>query len=257
MRELHAETLLAADGLVFGRDAALGGPVSFELKAGSITALLGRNGAGKSTLLDTLTGLLPKKNGRIERSSDFALVPQCFNDALGFTAFDIVLMGRARRIGLFSTPTKSDAQAAHRAIERLGLEHLAERPFRELSGGQQQLFVIARALAGDAPLIFFDEPTAALDLPNQQTVLKLMLELAREGRSILFTTHDPLHAELAADQVLLLMPGGRLERGPKDDMLTAEHIREAFGVRMAEMVKAAALTDGQPVQSLLVPDFEL
>lgn len=253
MTQTYSNTppLLAARDLVFGRDRPLSAPLSFNVARGEILALLGMNGRGKTTLLDTLAGILPPVSGTVERAARVGCVPQKFATALAYTVFDIVLMGRARDVGVFELPKREDERAAMAALDRLGIAELAPRPFSALSGGQQQLVVIARALAGGSELLLLDEPTAALDLRRQEAVMTLLQGLAAEGVGIVFSTHDPMHAGLIADKAVVLLPEGRDSVGPAADVLTPELLERAFGV-------AIDAVPGRPGESArLVPDFHL
>ncbi len=248
MTKPAARPLLTLRNLAFGRGEALSAPISLEVSPGKILAILGSNGRGKTTLLDTIAGILHPLSGDICRYARIGFVPQQFSTTLAYSVLDIVLMGRAREIGTFELPKPEDEAAAMKALHRLGLEELAERDFRRLSGGQQQLVVIARALAGGAELLLLDEPTAALDLKRQETVLSLMESLAARGTGIIFTTHEPLHAGLVADDALLMLPGEQSLYGSADEILTPENLFEAYGVRIDAVAGKASRR--------LIPDFE-
>lgn len=237
MTKPAARPLLTLRNLAFGRGEALSAPISLEVSPGKILAILGSNGRGKTTLLDTIAGILHPLSGDICRYARIGFVPQQFSTTLAYSVLDIVLMGRAREIGTFELPKPEDEAAAMKALHRLGLEELAERDFRRLSGGQQQLVVIARALAGGAELLLLDEPTAALDLKRQETVLSLMESLAARGTGIIFTTHEPLHA------------GEQSLYGSADEILTPENLFEAYGVRIDAVAGKASRR--------LIPDFEI
>lgn len=249
MTKPAARPLLTLRNLAFGRGEALSAPISLEVSPGKILAILGSNGRGKTTLLDTIAGILRPLSGGICRHARIGFVPQQFSTTLANSVLDIVLMGRAREIGTFELPKPGDEAAAMKALHRLGLEELAERDFRRLSGGQQQLVVIARALAGGAELLLLDEPTAALDLKRQETVLSLMESLAARGTGIIFTTHEPLHAGLVADDALLMLPGEKSLYGSADEILTPENLFEAYGVRIDAVAGKASRR--------LIPDFEI
>ncbi|MDU7469977.1 MAG: ABC transporter ATP-binding protein, partial [Serratia marcescens] len=143
------DTLLAARGVSF---AWLGGAPLFQhldiqLRRGEVLAILGPNGRGKSTLLQLLLGSLTPQSGEIERHGEMGFVPQHFAPPFAYRVLDIVLMGRARHVGLFRSPSAEDHRLAREALQSLDLQHLAEREFGSLSGGQRQLVMIARALA--------------------------------------------------------------------------------------------------------------
>jgi len=144
---------------------------------------------------------------------------------------DVVLMGRARHVALFSQPSADDRQQVAKALAQLNISALAQQHFGTLSGGQQQLVMIARALVSGSQNILLDEPCSALDLANQQVVLQLISDLAhRQQRSVLFTTHDPTHALQVASHTLMLLPEGKWLAGETEDVVTDRHLHQAYGV---------------------------
>ncbi|WP_394612906.1 ABC transporter ATP-binding protein [Klebsiella pneumoniae] len=213
---------------------------------------LGANGRGKSTLLDTLTGVLPPLGGEMQCEGGVALVPQSFRPAFRWRVSDVVLMGRARHVDLFAQPDEEDARRVEQALAQLGIAALAEDDFGALSGGQQQLVLIARALVSASQNILLDEPCSALDLGNQQVVLQLIGDLAhRQARTVLFTTHDPNHALQVASHTLLLLPEGRWLAGETADVLSETHLRQAYGLPVRLIRHAASAFP------LLAPGFTL
>ena len=204
---------------------------------GRITALLGPNGRGKSTLLHALVGVLRPTEGWVEVDGRAALVPQLFTTAFPFSVLDMVLMGRARAVRPWSQPTRRDEELAREALDAFGLAALASHSFDELSGGQRQLVVLARAVVAEADIIVLDEPCAALDLRNQAMILKWMARLADErGATIVFSSHDPSHAAAIGDDVLL-MGDGRPQFGPVDRVLQQGALEQVYGVAM-QVVRA-------------------
>jgi len=224
-----------------------------SIKKGEVFAILGPNGRGKTTLLKILLGALQPSEGSLNVVGDLAFVPQLFQVSFDFSCLDMVLMGRARKVGLFSKPKARDVQAAFAALERLGIQHYAERPFHQLSGGQRQLVIFARAIAADAQILILDEPTSALDLENQKHVLRWIHTLAREdGLTVLMTTHHPHHALAVADQALLMMGCERFEIGRARDVLTKEALSELYRVSIE---RVAFQHKGQSMETL-VPVFD-
>jgi len=194
--------------------------INLRLYARQILCLLGPNGSGKSTLFRTLLGLQAARAGQIhiqqrplsawtpaQLACCVAYVPQAQDNALPLTAQEMVLLGRAARIPFFSTPSRTDHARALDCLQTLGIDHLAQRRYTELSGGEKQLVLIARALAQEPQALIMDEPTASLDFGNQIRVLRHMRQLADDGMAILFCTHQPEHAQRIADHVALLKDG--------------------------------------------------
>ncbi|MFZ7110648.1 MAG: ABC transporter ATP-binding protein [Desulfatiglandales bacterium] len=207
-----------------------------KVEHSKVFAILGPNGCGKTTLLKLLIGLLRPQEGRVRNMGRIAFVPQLFQVSFAYTVFDMVLMGRVRRVGLFSTPSATDERAAFSALEKMGLADLAERPFDQLSGGQRQLVIFARALATEAGTLILDEPTAALDLRNQRVILNWISRLAHEeGLAVVFTTHHPHHAFAAADTTLLMLGEREFLSGPTAQVMTEGHLRSLYGVDLKRL----------------------
>lgn len=226
---------LRIDGLEYGYRHSLYSPISFCCSPGETLAVLGANGRGKTTLLHTLIGAQPRLSGKIDCRHTVGFVPQSFVSP-DYSVFDSVLMGRAPGVGAFSIPGPEDEAIALDALKTMGLEALAERNINTLSGGQRQLVLIARALAMQCRILILDEPTAALDIYNQSRVLSLIRRLSRgQNISIIFSTHDPYHALRIADSVLLLLPDCRWLFGKKEDVLTEENLRAAYGVPIRQV----------------------
>ena len=222
---------LNVNQLEYGYKTPLFAPITFRCEKGDIWAVLGRNGLGKSMLLDTLTGTLPSLGGSIDSAGGTGIVAQHTHLPFPYSVSDVVLMGRAQHVKLFAQPGQQDQKRAAQALEQLNIAHLASCTFRSLSGGQQQLVMIARALVTDCQTLLLDEPCSALDLANQQAVLQLISDLAYfQGCSILFSTHDPQHAVQIASHTLLLLPQGRWLAGPTQEIVTEENLFQAYGL---------------------------
>ncbi|WP_446226168.1 ABC transporter ATP-binding protein [Nocardia sp. IBHARD005] len=204
--------------------------VSHTVSAGQVTAVLGPNGNGKSTLLRCAAGLLRPREGQVRSATAVGYVPQIGHTVFAYRALDMVLMGRARHVAMFSVPGREDEAASYRALERVGAAHLAEHAFDTLSGGERQLVLIARAVASDSRTLVLDEPCSALDLRNQSTVLGLLRDLADEGMGVLITTHHPDHAREIADHALLMGNGAGVVSGPTAQVLDDTALGELYGV---------------------------
>ncbi len=222
-------------------DRVVGHGLDVTLAAGEVLALLGPNGSGKTTLLKTLLGLLQPLAGAVlvdgratselssaELARLIAYVPQVHTPSFAFPVETVVLMGRTAHGGLFSAPSAHDRAVAADAMERFGIDHLAQRPYTMISGGERQLVLLARALAQEPKFVVLDEPTASLDFGNQGKVLSEMRALAASGHGVLFTTHDPNHALRAADRATLLRAGECIAEGPVREVLTQETLAALY-----------------------------
>lgn len=215
--------------------------ISFFLHDGELMIVIGPNGAGKSTLFKCILGTLPGYTGTIsadgedmrhltirQRAAAVAYIPQIHRPTFGYTVLDTVLMGVGRQIGIFSQPKAEHIDAAMVAMERVGVEHLSERDFSRLSGGEQQLVLIARAIAQHSGVLMMDEPTSALDYGNQIRVMELIKSLSDEGYSVLLSTHNPQHALSYADTVLALGGGHTEAYGIPSETVNAELMKKLY-----------------------------
>jgi len=218
--------------------------VNLNVNGGEVLALVGPNGAGKSTLVRAVTGVTPVTGGVIRldgtdllrlspvgRARRVAVVPQAAHLPEAFTVSEIVLMGRTPYLSWLGRESEADRRIALAAMERTDTADLADRPIGELSGGEQQRVLIARALAQSAPVLLLDEPTAHLDLKHQVGILGLVRGLARsEGLAVLAALHDLNLAGQFADRVALLAGGELRAVGAPDEVFTPAHLAPAYGL---------------------------
>jgi iron complex transport system ATP-binding protein len=217
--------------------------VSLEVRSGEIFCLLGPNGIGKSTLLKCLGNLLHIQRGRIrlngqdvsglkltDVAKQIGYVPQGLMSAFPFRIKDIIIMGRAPHLSLLASPSRADMEIAYRAMETVGVVHLADRACNSVSGGEWQLTLIARALVQEPQILLLDEPTSHLDMGNQMKILQVIKDLADAGMTIVMASHFPDHAFLVSSVVAILNDGRIAHMGSPDKVITEENMRTTYGV---------------------------
>ena len=217
--------------------------VSFSVKEGDLLAVLGPNGVGKSTMFRCILGFLRNYRGSIrlngldiktldhkEIAKHVAYIPQSTHPVFNYTVLDVVLMGLTNQVRLLGTPNRSHIDEAYAAMENLGIAHLRDAGYGEISGGERQLALIARALVQKAKILIMDEPTANLDYGNQFRVMCRISDLARDGYIIILSTHNPDHAFLYANRTLMIYGGRVIAEGTPEDVLDAGLIKDVYGV---------------------------
>lgn len=214
---------------------------SLQVHPGELISILGPNGAGKSTLLNCACNLLTPQGGEVivdgnkiknlslrEIAKVIGYVQQYQSTAFAYTVFDYVLMGRASNIGLFRQPSTDDRKKVTEILESMGISYLTESSITEISGGERQQCAIARAVAQDPKVIFFDEPTAHLDFGNQIKTLQLISSLREKGYAVIMTTHNPDHCLMLGGTVAILDKEGNLETGQCDKIMTEDRLKRVY-----------------------------
>jgi iron complex transport system ATP-binding protein len=220
--------------------------VSVSVASGEIFCLLGPNGIGKTTLFKTVLGLLPPIGGRVliggsdaarmspkEIARVIGYVPQSRPPPFAYRVSDVIVMGRISRIGAWSAPGRPDYAAAEDVMERLGIGRLRDKLYTELSGGERQMVLFARALVSEPSFLMMDEPTSNLDFGNQAVVLGNIKKFAAEGMGVIMTSHFPEHAFLCGAKAALMGPSGGFLVGDTPEIITEENMSAAYGAPVA------------------------
>lgn len=223
--------------------------ISFEVPDKSVTCIIGPNGSGKTTLLDCIMGIHDDYSGDIllnnenvkkfkvnERMQSMSYVPQSKNHTFPFTVKEMVIMGRAPYLSFFEHPSKLEEELALNALDEIGIGSYKERIFTKLSGGEQQLVILARALVQDTEMLILDEPMVSLDYFNELQFLEILIKLIREhGKSIIMATHSPNHAFYFKERniitnVLMLKNGKLIGYSSPENILSAENMRKVYNI---------------------------
>lgn len=224
--------------------------VNLDIKRGSLTALIGLNGAGKSTLLGCLSKQYNITKGDIKvngkKISDYSyreyakvvsLVPQLSSVyRTGSQVRDFLVEGRTPYLSAFSVPGIEEYQFSEKIAHTIGISDYLGSDFSKLSGGQQQMVLLARALIQDTPILLLDEPMSALDLKNQSFMLKMIQQLSNQGKTVIFSTHNPNHALMLDCDVVLLYDGMVISHDSANESITKSNLLQVYGnsVKLAE-----------------------
>jgi iron complex transport system ATP-binding protein len=215
--------------------------VNLTLQTGRTNCIIGKNGAGKTTLFKSILGILPPMEGEIlldgknirawnrrKFARQIAYVPQARSLPFPFTVFEVVLFGRTAHLGAFASPGKADRMIAEDCLERLQIRYLKDCIFTQISGGEQQLTIVARALAQQPAFLIMDEPTSNLDFGNQIKILNQVNKLKTDSLGILMATHSPDHAFMCDADVTVIHNGEIWKQGNCNQVITAEILREIY-----------------------------
>jgi len=239
--------ILAVEDICFSyREKRILNDITFSVKAGEICGLLGPNGSGKTTLLKCINRILENESGSIRIKGRniagfsrediarlMASVPQELNIVFAFTVMQIILMGGTSRFGFSGIPVKRDYSNAMEILEELCIEHLAERRYNELSGGEKQMVLIARALFQKTDILLLDEPISHLDFKRQHTIMELIKKITRDrGLTTLITLHDPNAAGRYCDRLIMLNRGCIVHQGLRDKVFHAESLEAIYDMRI-------------------------
>lgn len=218
--------------------------ISFSMNTGESLFLLGPNGVGKTTLFKTILGFIKPQKGEIlldgknmkkfsanELAKIIGYVPQAHNPPFPFKVMDVILMGRTAYIKKFGSPTKRDYEIANKAMATLNISYLKDEIYTEISGGEKQLVLIARALTQQPKILIMDEPTSNLDYGNQVRLLEHIDKLVKSGIGLIMTSHFPNHVFLCASKVVVIKDGLLHSVGKPKDVLTEENLEDIYGTK--------------------------
>ena len=217
--------------------------ISFSIEKGDVLCILGPNGTGKTTLIKCLNGLHDVDSGEIivngqnlkklsfsEISRHIGYIPQSHVPSFPFKVLDVVVMGRAPYLNLTDSPKEKDIDIAVNALRTLGIEHLKDKEYTNLSGGERQLVFLARVLCQQPDILILDEPTSHLDFGNQIKLLEIIENLSKSGLSIIMSSHFPDHAFLSSTKVAIMKDKKFIDFGTPEDIVTEENLKKAYSI---------------------------
>lgn len=231
--------------------------MSIKIEKGCLCALLGKNGSGKTTLFKCIAGLLKPYEGTIYVEGNniinlkreqiarlISFVPQKAASVFSYTVLEMVIMGETAKVKAWGKPTKSAYERAVNSCEEVGITHLINKRYDELSGGEQQLVLIARAIMQDAKIMLLDEPTSHLDFCNQHKIMGMLVDFAKRNNiTVLITLHDPNLAINYCDEVIMINDGEIIESGNMNHLFNDENLKKVFG----DIIKTDLTREGHKV----------
>ena len=235
--------------------------INLKIDSGEIFTILGQNGIGKTTLLKCINGVLKWNSGEvfidnkkvtsIKDLKDIAYVPQAHSFSFSYTVKELSIMGRAKYLNIFSTPSKSDYDIVEKVLDEMGILHLKDRKCSELSGGQLQLVFLARALVGEPKILILDEPESHLDFKNQTKILRTIVQLAKKKNiTCIFNTHYPEYALRISDKSMLIGKDDYII-GKTSEVINEENLKKYFGIN----TKIVEIEDEkQKIKSVVITD---
>ncbi|NLL62253.1 MAG: ABC transporter ATP-binding protein [Candidatus Atribacteria bacterium] len=248
-------------GFAFHKNRLIFNGVNFNVDKGEILSILGPNGSGKSTLLNCIANFYKPQHGSILLNGEsiskinlrniaqiIGYVPQVHIPTYAYTVREFTVMGRTPYIGAFGKPSKMDYRIAEASLKRVGIFHIKDRPYTEISGGERQLALIARVLTQEPKIILFDEPTAHLDYGNQYRIVQMISQLANEGYAVIMTTHNPEHAIILNGKVAILNRNGTFIVGKATDTIDATTLSNLYGLT----IKTIYIEEAKRVVSVVI-----
>ena len=219
--------------------------VNMKLESGDVCCILGPNGVGKTTLFKTILNLIPPLSGQVcidgentrgwkpqKLSRYMAYVAQAHTPTFPYLVKEVAMMGRLGQIGAMGQPDRKDHEIVEQALEDMGIRHLRDVPYSDISGGERQLLMIARALVQQPKMLIMDEPTASLDYGNMVLVMENIRRLAERGLCVVFTTHMPDQAFMCRAKTALLLRGQPAIFGEADAVITERNLYEAYHAKI-------------------------
>lgn len=219
--------------------------INLTVDKGDVVCILGPNGCGKTTLIKCLNGIHRPNQGTVyingediknieqrEIARNIGYIPQGHVPTFAFTVFDVVLMGRTPHLDFFQSLGDTDYKIAEKALDKFGLMEMKDKPYTTLSGGEQQLVFFARVIAQEPHILILDEPTSHLDFGNQLKTLDIISTLAKEGLSVVMTSHFPDHAFISSNKVAIMKDRNFMDIGKPDEVITRENMEKAYGIHV-------------------------